>query len=302
MQDFLGNQQIIQLFCKLPKEALSHAYLFSGREGLGKRTFALKLIQSLQCPQGKILKPCLKCPACLQITHNSHPDTIILKGEEKISINEVRKIQRKINLKSQQSPLKICLIDNAERLTKEAQNAILKILEEPPQNSLFILITAKPKLLSATIRSRCQNIPFRPLKKSALKAEIAKIFPALQITETILNYADGAPGKAIRFLNDSEFSSEFKEQQKIFQKFSTASLTERFQINNQLSQKTLQEIQTLLENWLFYTDLELKTGTNQSQQWSKLAETLLEIKQKTAYNLNKRILLDQLALKGPRIQ
>ncbi len=304
MKGFIGNQRIVKLFSNLKKEHLSHAYLFFGKEGLGKRTFAKKLIQSLQCQNNKILEPCEQCPTCLQVERNNHPDTMILEGTDSLSIEAIRKVLRQLNLKSQADTFKICLIDNAERMTKEAANCLLKTLEEPPANSLFFLVTANPKLLPPTILSRCQKIKFQTVPKEELKKALAVLYPQFNFNEIILNYAGGAPGQAIHFLEDADFVAVFDEQKSFFEKFLKGNLTTRFQLNNELSKLTLKEIRKLLEIWLFFTETDLNKAVQNPRNLNKyraIAETLLEIKQKTTYNLNRRVLLDRLALKSPQL-
>ena len=297
MRDFIGNQQIIKLFSNLKKEDLNHAYLFTGKEGTGKSKLAKQLAKSLQCPTGKPLKPCEKCPACL----SKNLETTILKGPEKISIDEIRKIQKKMNLKSQDKSFKICIIDNAERLTQEASNCLLKVLEEPPAKSIFILTTSKLKLVFSTIQSRCQIIKFLPVPKDILEQELKKLFPDQEINPGIINYADGAPGKAIRLLENQEFATELEEQKKLLYEFLKGSTSKRFQITTELSKLTYPEIKNTLEQWLSIVNLDLKEAKNpQNENLTTFLRLLLEIKQKTDYNLNKRILLDQLVIRGPR--
>ncbi len=304
MKGFIGNQLIIKLFQDLNKENFSHAYLFTGCEGLGKKTFAKKLSQSLQCKNGKILAPCEQCPTCLQIKKGNHPNTIILEGIDPLSIEMIRKVLHQLNLKSQSNTFKICLIDNAERMTKETANCLLKTLEEPPANSLFILITNKPKLLPETILSRCQKIKFQTVPQEELKKALAAFYPQFNFNEIILSYAAGAPGRAIRFFNDKDSLATFENQKNFFEKFFQGNFTTRLQLNNELSKLATSEISELLETWLFLVKIGLKKAIQNPlnlNKYQKLAKTLLETKQKTAYNLNRRVLLDQLALKSPRL-
>ncbi|MFC1686533.1 ATP-binding protein [Patescibacteria group bacterium] len=305
MEEFIGNPQIIKLFSSLQKEDLNHAYLFYGKEGIGKFKLAKILAQSLQCPDGKILTPCKKCPTCI----SANLETITLKGTEKISIDEIRKIQKKMNLKSQNNSFKICIIDNAERLTQEASNCLLKILEEPPEKTIFILTTPKKELIFSTIRSRCQKIKFLPVSKDLLEKELKKLDPKKAITSEIINYADGAPGKAIKLLENQGFAAELEEQKKLLDQFLKGSIAKRFQITTELSKSTYPEIKHTLEQWFSILNLDLKEAKNSSpQKWETkdkniiiFLKLLLEIKQKTDYNLNKRILLDQLVIRGPEL-
>lgn len=301
MKDFIGNPQIVKLFQNLPKEELNHAYLFCGKKGLGKFTLAQKLALSLQCKQGKILEPCGNCPDCLQIEKGSHSHTIILSGEDKISIEAIRQIQRKINLKSTNNQLKVTIIDDAERLTPEASNCLLKTLEEPPASSLFILVSSKPELLPATIRSRCQLTKFLPAARKELRIKLQELLGAVEINQEILDYADGSIGKAINFIRDADLQTSLESQRTLLTHFLNDPLTKRLQLTGELSKLTFTEIKQNLEDWLFIANIQIKASAKKAQT-AQLIKLLLEIKAKTDYNLNKRVLLDQLALKAPRIQ
>ncbi len=205
----LGHKpQIDYLKSNIKTHDLSHAYLFSGEENIGKRKVALSFIKTLLCVSD--LKFCGKCPACLQIENKTHPDFLFIDGEKSIKIEEVRELVAKMNLKPFSSSYKIAVIDNAERLTKEAANALLKTLEEPSGKAVLVLITKNHSLLLPTIVSRLRVLKFfrvslKIIEKITNKANISK-------EEQILlsKFAAGRPGIVFKMLENPEELKEIK--------------------------------------------------------------------------------------------
>jgi DNA polymerase-3 subunit delta' len=158
---------------------LAHAYLFSGPDGVGKRLMALALARGMACHEQR---GCGHCQACRKIDHQNHPDLHIVEPEgNTIKIEQIRSLQKDLNLKPLEAPRKICLIENVERMTSGASNSLLKTLEEPNGDALIILLTAQPEQLLQTIRSRCQHLPFSSHPVSRIQSELEK---QLQISET----------------------------------------------------------------------------------------------------------------------
>ena len=142
------------------KEKLPHALLFSGPPGVGKRTIALELVKSLLCEKQRA---CGACKGCLHLASGTHPDFTLLSGETSIKIDELRAIRKEVCEAPFEAPVRVILIDNAEAMTREAANALLKTLEEPPPSNLFILVTSREQEIPLTVRSRCMRIGFGPL-------------------------------------------------------------------------------------------------------------------------------------------
>jgi DNA polymerase III subunit delta' len=153
----------------LEQDRLRGGYLFIGPESVGKKMAARNLAKAANCLTATI-GPCDSCASCAKIDKGTHPDvSVIENGSEDIKIESIRELQRLINYRPYEGRKKVFIIDNAHRLTAEAANAILKILEEPPQNSVLLLITDKPGLLFKTVISRCKIIKFCALERGALK-------------------------------------------------------------------------------------------------------------------------------------
>lgn len=165
----------------LAQQAIGHAYLFSGNDGIGKRLMALRFAQALSCetpPSSSQPDSCGQCRACRQIVSETYPDLLIIEPEQEkanpqIKIDRVREIERHVIYRPLLSARKICIIDDADRLTANAANAFLKTLEDPPEHSLFILVTSQPLRLLATVRSRCLTLKFSPATPAQFEGALA---------------------------------------------------------------------------------------------------------------------------------
>jgi len=142
---------------------IGHAYLFSGPRGVGKTTTARILAKGLNCEKGPTPEPCLECSACLQIAAGSHMDVLEIDGASNRGIDEIRDLREKARYAAAAGGYKVYIIDEVHMLTKEAFNALLKTLEEPPEKVIFIFATTEPRKVPATILSRCQRCDFRKI-------------------------------------------------------------------------------------------------------------------------------------------
>ena len=180
-RDCIGHQQSIALLqSAVTHERLAHAYLFHGEEAIGKRLTAIRLAQALSCEQpseAEGLDSCGTCRSCRQIEARTHPDFFVIEPDpeqatQQIKIEQVREIEHQIMYRPLIGERKICLIDDADRMTIGAANALLKTLEEPPAHSLFLLISSRPAALPATIRSRCQSLRFTTPARTQVEAAL----------------------------------------------------------------------------------------------------------------------------------
>lgn len=159
----LGHKrQIEQLRKALETRRIPNAYLFSGLSGIGKNLVANTFTLALYC--NKSPEVCESCASCVKIKNRSHPDVFFVEPKtEKILIDQVRTLQQQLQFHPLEGSQKVAIIDSADQMTEAAANSLLKILEEPPEKTHFILISAFPNRLLPTIRSRCQKITFSPL-------------------------------------------------------------------------------------------------------------------------------------------
>jgi DNA polymerase III subunit delta' len=161
------NSAIGYLKAALESGKISHAYIFSGPDGVGKRIAAMNFAKALNCDNVKSGEGCDQCPSCKKIDSAKHPDIYILSPEEdggSIKIEDVRAVIKDVYLKPFEAKRKVYIIEAAQELKHEAENALLKTLEEPPANSVIILLTEKIEKLFHTIVSRSQVVRFFPLK------------------------------------------------------------------------------------------------------------------------------------------
>jgi DNA polymerase III subunit delta' len=169
--EIVGHARQLELLrAALAKGRLHHGYLFVGPAGIGKRTIAMALAQAVHCGETHS-EGCGRCADCVRISDGNHPDVRVvqpLEGKKEISIQQVREIERELRYRSFGGRRKITIVDPAGAMNASAQNALLKTLEEPPENSLIILIAPNMGELLPTLRSRCLRLSFAPLSRSAV--------------------------------------------------------------------------------------------------------------------------------------
>lgn len=164
--DFVGQEHIIKTVTNaISMGMVSHAYLFCGPRGTGKTTLARLLAKSLNCQnrKPKDFEPCNKCDSCVEITAGRAMDLIEIDAASHRGIDEIRELKDGIKFAPTKAKYKIFIIDESHQLTKEAANALLKTLEEPPSHTIFILATTEIHKMIPTIISRCQRFDFRRL-------------------------------------------------------------------------------------------------------------------------------------------
>jgi DNA polymerase-3 subunit gamma/tau len=154
---------------------LANAYLFSGPHGVGKTSMARIFAKSLNCKEGPTIRPCQKCPACLEISHSRSLDVIEIDGASNRGIEEIRTLRENVKFAPTSGTFKIYIIDEVHMLTTEAFNALLKTLEEPPKFVKFIFATTQPQRLLPTIISRCQRFNFRRISLIQIIGQLKKI-------------------------------------------------------------------------------------------------------------------------------
>ena len=172
----LGNQRLKdQLRASVGRGRISHFYLISGPAGAGKKTLARLLAAAILCRSES--KPCHTCTACRKVLADTHPDLITVTDPEhkNVSVSIVRKIRDELFVRPNEGSRKIYLFP--QPLGDEGQNALLKVLEEPPAYGVFILLSENPAALLTTVRSRCTELKLQPLPEALLKKTLSQTFP-----------------------------------------------------------------------------------------------------------------------------
>ena len=175
-RDILGQERAISLLrSHLESGQVANAYLLAGPEGVGKRRIALEMAKALNCAvTGE--RPCDTCPSCRQMGRGAHPDLhVLLPGgaSDQVKMEDVRQLLGRVALRPFSASVQVAVIVGAERLTEEAANSLLKVLEEPPARSRFFLTTARLSDCLPTIVSRCQLIRCRPLPSDVIARLLA---------------------------------------------------------------------------------------------------------------------------------
>jgi len=177
--DVIGQEHVAQaLRNSIVQGRVAHAYLFTGARGVGKTSSARILAKSLNCPNAIGPEPCNECEICQGISTGSDVDVLEIDGASNRGIDDIRTLRQNVSVRSMRSKYKVYIIDEVHMLTKEAFNALLKTLEEPPPNVKFIFCTTEPNKVPDTILSRCQRFDFGTIATSSIKLRLSQIAQA----------------------------------------------------------------------------------------------------------------------------
>ena len=213
-QDILGHDSIKQHFQKaIELHKVSHAYILAGEAGMGRKSLAHAFALTLLCEKGGS-QPCMNCHACKQVLSGNHPDLIHVTHEKpgSIGVDDIREqINDTIMGRPYSSYYKVYIVDDAEKMTIQAQNALLKTIEEPPSYAVIILLTINEDLFLPTILSRCVQLKLKPLKDSVIQAYLKETMgiPERE-AQLYAAFARGNLGKAIKLSDSEEFKDMYK--------------------------------------------------------------------------------------------
>ncbi|MGL4607674.1 MAG: DNA polymerase III subunit delta' [Eubacteriaceae bacterium] len=320
-----GHQPIIKhLEKELTTQKIRHAYLFEGMDGIGKKTVAKAFAKALLCiGEGK--KPCGKCRACIQIDHEHYPDIYEIsprKGESVIKIIQIRELIKTLSVKPYSGNWRVILIDDADKMTTEAQNSLLKSLEEPLSYNVFILLTSHPKDLLRTIQSRCQRYTFHPLKTFEVEAVLGENYPeASEAIKNIAKTCGGSPGIGGALLEDTEIETLKKHYLRELYSILKGDSIKIFSLAEILGKdkSKCEEILSTFIQWFYEIELLLngidlpqkKEKTEAHKAYEKLLseeknqrilKTLFEMMETLQYNVNLRLQWEKTLIKIMKIQ
>lgn len=208
-KSIVGHEDIIKHFkSSIEIGRVSHAYIICGEEGSGRMALAFSYAKTLLCEKGGE-DACNECKSCKQADSSNHPDIIYVKHEKPniISIDEIREqVVNTISIKPYQSKYKIYIIDGAEKMNVQAQNALLKTIEEPPHYAIIILLSTVLDKLLPTIQSRCITLSTKPVKENDIIDYLMKNYNIPKDkAKFAFEYSQGNLGKAIRLATNTEY-------------------------------------------------------------------------------------------------
>lgn len=287
---------------QLKSGRISHAYLFLGPDGVGRKKTALELAKALNCiGWEKKFEPCGVCLSCTKIEHSTHPDVQVIdfgwqaKFEEKevekqkvLKIDTIRALQREISFKPSEGRWKIFIVEPAEKITIDAANCLLKTLEEPPPQTVLILLAKHKENLPATVVSRTQLVMFQPLAKDEIVSYLKSNCSVTKSeAEEIAKISEGSLSWAIaRADSKNEVSGKIWEQltQKRMPVFELLSLSQKYSKN----------AQTLLDELLLQAKNDFRAKPH---RLSQAIESLTYSGKLLERNVNSQMVLDALLLK-----
>ncbi|MGQ0605035.1 MAG: DNA polymerase III subunit delta' [Anaerolineales bacterium] len=270
--NLIGHEWVVELLQRdLAHDRVRHTYLFTGPEGVGKRTLAAEFARALLCQQSlSEATPCGQCRHCTLVAKGSHPDLFtiapILSGKrvrtEKIKIEPVRQLIYDLILKPVEAKRRVARLLNFDAANEQTQNALLKTLEEPPNNVVLLLTAESTEALLPTIVSRCEVIALRPLSLGTVRdALITQWMVAAEQADLLAHLSGGRLGWAARMAQDGEALEERTQKLNDLRALLRASRVERFAYAEKLAREnTLDRVQDTLALWQsFWRDVLLMT-------------------------------------------
>jgi DNA polymerase-3 subunit gamma/tau len=183
--ELFGQDAVVQTLCNaLTSETFGQAYLFSGLRGVGKTTAARLLAKAVNCAEGPTAEPCGECDSCREVAEGSSIDVIEIDGASNRGIDDVRELRELLQFRPTRDRYRVLIVDEVHMLTREAFNALLKSLEEPPSYILWIFATTERLKVPDTIQSRCQQLEFRPVGSELIRGRLEEIAASESFTLT----------------------------------------------------------------------------------------------------------------------
>jgi len=336
MWQVLGQSRIVSLLQRsIEQGSLAHAYLLVGPAHVGKMTLALALAQALNCKSDA--PPCDKCASCQRIALGKHADVQVIylgqnsndesKPKAEISIEQVKDMLHTCNLPPFEGEYKVYIIDEAEQMSTEAANRLLKTLEEPPARVVFLLLTTNDRLLPATIVSRCQRLELSRLTTDEVESALARRDGiGAEKAELLARLSHGCLGWAIMAAKDASLLQQRAEKLSQIMSVARADYVGRFDVAGQMAfqfSKRREPVYETLDSWLgwwrdmllFKTDCRdavvnidfMDTLADMAQRYTlaqikDVINAIQSARDQLKLNANARLVLEVLMLSIPRIR
>ena len=283
-ENIIGNKKNKEILKKaIEINKTSHSYIFCGTEGIGKKLIAKELAKKILCLKEK--ENGCDCKSCIEFDSDNNPDFQLIESVDgKIKIEQIRQMQRKVAEKPIISNNKVYIIDNADTMTTEAQNCLLKTLEKPPEYITIILICTNEGNLLSTIKSRCTRMQFEPIKDEELKEYIKTKLPDEQISPQIIELAQGSIGKAIKL---NERKDIYENIENILLSMQNRDLIDIVQMS-EVIYKSKEEIKSILE----YINVLLMKLSKQNIKYINCVQIVEETKRRIKANSNYDMCID----------
>lgn len=285
-EHIIGNEQIKNILQEsIKRNKTSHSYLFVGIEGIGKKIVAKEFAKMLLCLEEN--KQESNCKSCIEFDSNNHPDFLLLEPEGNvIKIEQIRQLQKRIQEKPIISHKKVYIINDADKMTKEAQNCLLKTLEEPPEFSTIILIGINENAFLSTIKSRCMILHFKKIEDEKIKQYLSNQLEENNITENMLKMFQGSIGKAIKLKDKQELYNKIEN---IIENLNKKDLID---VSNsaEIIYQSKEEIMEILE----YMNVLLFEKAKTNAKWIKGISIVEETKKRLQQNANYDMCIDNL--------
>lgn len=288
-ENIIGNEQIKNTLNQIIKaDKLSHSYMFIGPAGIGKTLFAKEFAKMILC-ENSDSKPCNTCKSCIELSNNNNPDLIEIGPiQGTIKIEQIREVQAKVLEKPIISSKKVYIIKDADCMTKESQNCLLKTLEEPPSFITIIMTGSNESMFLNTIKSRCIKVSFGKIEDNELKQYLENEYN-FKIDESILKACEGSIEKAIRVNKNKE---QYEEVSKLF------SNIEKYKLLDVLKKldfiyKNKEDIYDILD----YINIVLFNKLLENPKYIRYIETVEQTKKNLRANSNYDMSIDNMIFK-----
>ncbi len=287
-ENILGNNRIKDtLKIAIESDKISHSYLFSGIEGIGKKLFAQEFAKQVLCLNDKKQLNCV-CESCIKYNTKNHPDfNIIEPNNATIKIEEIRGLQKKIQERPIISKKKVYIIDNFENMTKEAQNCLLKTLEEPPEYVMMILITRNESNILTTIKSRCMILKFNKLANEEM-LEYLNINSEQDVNEELLEISEGSIQKLILL---KEKKDKYQSIKNIIEELDKKHILEIYDLAD-----TIYEMKEEIIELLEYMNVIILKKVRNNINYANCIEIIEETKKRIKQNANYDMCIDNMLL------
>ncbi|MCD8223614.1 MAG: DNA polymerase III subunit delta' [Clostridiales bacterium] len=257
--DILGQEAVKEhLQNAIETHKVSHAYILSGEAGMGRKTLAHAFALTLFCEQGR-RQPCMSCHACKQVQSGNHPDLIHVTHEKpgSIGVDDIRsQINDTIPVRPYSSEYKIYIVDEAEKMTIQAQNALLKTIEEPPPYAVIFLLTTNQEAFLPTILSRCVQLKLKPLRDSVVKDYLTETMRISEAdAEIYAAFARGNLGRAIQLASSEQFRAMYMQLLQLMKNIHTLDISVLLEEIRRIKEGNLDIYECLDFMQLWYRDV-----------------------------------------------